>query len=227
MRRVIAPGFWRVGKKTAWWVVTPIPGPHPKRRSFPLKVLVRDVLKLAKNGREARIIIKHGNVLIDGVVRKEEKFPVGLMDTVAIPKVEAYYRVVPYEKGLRLIKIPKEEANKKVVAIIRKQMVNGARVQVTSHDGRNFLDLKDVKPGDSLLIEVPSQKVLEVLRMEPGALALIIKGKRAGKIVRIQKKVGRRVVVEGDRVFELPRDYVMVIGKDKPVVSVYEPDAQA
>ncbi|MEM3973016.1 MAG: S4 domain-containing protein, partial [Ignisphaera sp.] len=96
LKRLAAPWFWPILRKEYKWVVKPSPGPHPIDRSLPLLVVIRDVLGLAETAREAKRIIFDGKVYIDGVVRKDYKFPVGVMDTISIPDIDFYARFVPY-----------------------------------------------------------------------------------------------------------------------------------
>ncbi|MEM4788723.1 MAG: S4 domain-containing protein, partial [Ignisphaera sp.] len=96
LKRLAAPAFWPILRKEYKWITKPSPGPHLLERCIPLLVLIRDVLKLAENAREAKKIIFDGEVLIDGRVRRDFKFPVGLMDVVSIPKINMYIRIVPH-----------------------------------------------------------------------------------------------------------------------------------
>ena len=105
MKRVTSPKFWRAGRKNKVWIFTPRPGPHPKRFSFPLSVLLRDVLGLVSDAREARAAIKSKEVLIDGVPRRDTNFPVGLMDVISIPSMKKYYRIFPVPNGLTAVEI--------------------------------------------------------------------------------------------------------------------------
>ncbi len=218
-KRVVSPVFWKAGRKNAVWVTSPAPGPHPADFSVPLQVLVRDVLGLVQTAREAKAAIRAGHISVDGVPRKEHKFPVGLMDVVAIAPLGKFYRVVPYPKGLRVIEIPKKEAALKPVKVISKQPFRG-KLQVTTHDGRNFLDV-DARPGDTLLLK--GGKPGKVLKAEQGALCLIIRGSRAGRMGKLLSSEKGLARLEGNRdVFEAPLDYVMVIGGKEPVVTLYE-----
>ncbi len=221
-KRVASPVFWRAGRKNFKWITSPAPGPHPAGRSIPLQVLVRDVLKLVETGREARAVIRQGKVLVDGKPRKEHKFPVGLMDVVSLPDLKKHYRVVPDGRGLRVIEIPEKEAGIKPVKLVSKQVVKGGKVQVTVHDGRNYLGVKaDV--GDTLLIRDGKPK--EVLAQKSGVLCLVIRGKQAGRMGKLLEKGGGKGLarLKGSReVFEAPFSYVMVIGEKQPVVKVYE-----
>ncbi len=227
LRRLLAPKYWKTGKKTAWWVVTPRPGPHPKSFSIPLLVLVRDVLKLAEKAKEAKYIIKRKKILIDWKPRTDHKFPVGFMDVVAIPELKKFYRITASDKGLEAREISKEDAKKKILKVVRKQKVKGGRIQLTTHDGRNFLDI-DAKPGDSLLCTIDEKtgsfKVEKVLKLAPGAVAFVFKGRRAGrmgKIKEIKPRIKEAVLVAGQEEFEAPLEYLIVVGEEKPEVQVY------
>ena len=218
-KRVTSPVFWKAGRKNAVWVTSPAPGPHPADFSIPLQVLVRDVLGLVETAREAKAAIRAGHVLVDDVPRKNHKFPVGLMDVVSIAPLGKYYRVVPCPKGLRVVEIPKKEASLKPARVVSKQAVS-SKVQVTLHDGRNFLDIK-ASPGDTVVLK--GGKPSKVLKLEKGALCLIVRGGRAGrmgKLLSVERGLAR---LEGNKdVFEAPVEYVMVIGEKEPVVKLYE-----
>ncbi len=231
LKRIAAPKSWKIKRKRRFgaWITKPSPGPHPQERSIPLRVLVRDYLGLARNAREADFIIKKGEILVDGKARKDPKFPVGLFDVVEIPKIEKVYRIVLDEKG-RLI--PKEisEAEKgyKIVRVERKVTVKGGLTQLGTHDGRSFL-LKetDLKPGDVLKIEVPSQNIVESYKLVPGNLVYILSGRHAGTIGTI-KEIEKgdllrptlvKVEVEGETI-ETAKKNVFVVGKNAPAITL-------
>jgi small subunit ribosomal protein S4e len=241
LKRLAAPWFWPILRKEYKWVVKPSPGPHPINRSMPLLTVIRDVLGYAKTAKEAKYIIYSGKVLVDGVVRKDYRFPVGIMDVVAIPEIELYTRFIPYPtKYLWFTKIPKEEANLKIVRIEDKVTVKGGHIQLNLLDGRNIvIRVKDPKQPaeatnfttlDSVLIEVPSQQIIQHIKLDIGKIAIVIDGKnvgRMGKIVNMDVKPGlkrRRSVVtledmQGHR-FQTILDYIMVIGDEKPLLTL-------
>ncbi len=231
LKRIAAPRAWKIRRKSRFgvWITKPSPGPHPQERSIPLRVLIRDYLGLARNAREADYIIKRGKVLVDGKVRKDPKFPVGLFDVVEIPEIEKVYRIVLDEKG-RLI--PKEvgesEKTYKLVRIERKVMVKGGLIQLGTHDGRSFLFKEtDLKPGDVMKVEVPSQKVIESYKLEPGNLVYILSGRHAGAVGTV-KDIEKgdlvrpslvKVEVEGTTI-ETAKKNVFVVGKNAPAITL-------
>ena len=84
-KRMSMPTSRKVSKKTNKWITATSPGPHSKEASLPLVVILRDMLKVVNDAKEAKQILLEKQVLIDGIARKSLKFPVGLFDVVAIP----------------------------------------------------------------------------------------------------------------------------------------------
>jgi small subunit ribosomal protein S4e len=224
LKRLLAPKFWLLHKKERKWSISPIPGPHKKFECIPLLVIVRDVLKLAETGSEAEKILKMGDVLVDGKAVKNRRFPAGLMDVIGIPKIKKHFRITPIQDGLHLLEIDEKEAKIKICRINNKTTVRKGRMQLNMHDGKNILvDKNAYATGDSVVIEVPSKKILEHIKFENGSIGLIIKGKNAGKLVKI-KNIGKdRVECEMEgKDTEVAKSYILVVGKDKPVIKLGE-----
>ncbi len=93
-KRVAAPKSWPVQKKTHAWVVGANSGSHSMETGIPLLVVVRDMLKIASNSKEAKRIINEGNILIDGLARKDYKYMAGLFDIVSLPAINEHYRIL-------------------------------------------------------------------------------------------------------------------------------------
>ena len=113
LKRIHAPKSWMLSKVGGIWATKPSQGPHKLRECIPLSYLLRNKLRVALNGTEAKLIVKskEGNISINGKVRTDPKFPVGIMDIVTINKTGTNYRVNFDVKGRwRLVKISKEEA---------------------------------------------------------------------------------------------------------------------
>jgi len=231
MKRLLAPKFWRVPVKQKKWVVKPRPGPHKKLESIPLLIIVRNVLKLVDNASDAKKIIKAKEIFVDGKPRRDQKYPVGLFDVIEIPKLNKQYRVVPSKAGLDLIETSKQEAKTKLCKIKRKTMNKKGVLQLNLHDSKNILvDKKtktDFKTGDSLLVELPSQKIIEHLKRDKGMLAMITRGQNRGTIAKIKEimitrtREQNKIICETKgKEFEAIADYVFVVGKTKPEIKV-------
>jgi len=223
LKRYAMPRFWPLAVKEKTWAVRPMPGPHQKDFCIPLQIVVRDLLKYAETGREAKQIVKSGKIFVDKKIRREEKFPVGLMDVIEIPELKNHFRVLVDKNGLKLEKISEEEAGKKLCRINGKRLIKKNVIQLNLHDGRNIIVRDEAKkaivykPGDSLLISLPDQKILKHYRLEKSSPALIIAGKNMGvkgviKEVTTKKRMTEKstVVLKTDSgEIETLKDYVM------------------
>ncbi|MBR9680079.1 MAG: 30S ribosomal protein S4e, partial [Candidatus Altiarchaeota archaeon] len=220
LKRIKSPRFWKVGRKDKYWTVAPKPGAHSSRQAFPFLVLVRDILKLAENSREAKAIINSGKVLIDGRPVKDYRFMIGLMDTVSFEQTKKHYRVVPVKNGLTIVEIPHKEITIKLVKVKGKQMVSKNKTQLTGHDGRNFLSDK-ASPGDTIVVKMPEQTIKEVLPLAEGSFVLVTNGTHAGRMGTVVS-IDKTIRIKGNKeIFESIKEYVMVIGKTKPAVKLY------
>ncbi|MCK5625559.1 30S ribosomal protein S4e, partial [Candidatus Bathyarchaeota archaeon] len=238
LKRLPAPTFWPIHKKEFKWVIKPKPGPHMKDRSFPLLLILREILGLAKNRKEAKRILSENHVKIDGVIRKKDTFSIGLMDVLDIPIIKKSYRILPMRRrGLGLHVIDGEEKDFKLCKIMNKTVVKGGISQLNLHDGRNILLRKSdpekitediLKTHDVLKIDVPDSQILDHLSFDVGVFAIVENGKnigRWGEIIDIEKKEALRPSIvtlkdSNDDQFKTILDYVFPVGKTEPWISL-------
>ncbi len=229
LKRQMAPLFWRITRKDKRFVITTRPGPHGKHVAVPTAVFLRDVTGMVTSLREAKSTIYEGKVKIDGVVRKSLHHAIGLMDVVELDGVADAYRMVPANgKLLTPIRITDaSERTKKLARVKSKTTISGGRMQVGLHDGRSIITDVDVKVGDACLLQVPGQKILEVIRFEEGCQALVTRGINAGRVGRVSAIepgtfiLPKRVLLElEEREIEIPADIIMPIGREEPVITV-------
>jgi small subunit ribosomal protein S4e len=169
------------------------PGPHPKKNSIPLAVLVRDVLRLAPTLREVRQILNGRMLLVDGKVRVDEKFPVGLMDVISFPKAEKYFRIMVDSKArLVPVEIKKDAASMKILRVVGKNTIRGGKLNYALHDGRNLLGDNHVRVGDSIVVSLPEAKLKTHLKRDKGSKCLIMEGKHAGSVVKLKEIIERK-----------------------------------
>lgn len=221
-----APAFWPIARKEKRFVIRPSPGPYPLKECYPLGVLIRDVLHLVNSMRECKSVLREGKIKVDGKTRYDEHFPVGLMNVISIEAINKYYRLVPKDGILLVpIEISKEESTLKICKIRNKVTIRGNKLQYGLHDGRTIINNNiNAKPYDSLLIKVPEQEVIDVIRLEEGANVIITRGQNTGKIGKVVSiKEGtfnypKRVILNlEDRTIELDANLVMVVGKDNRI----------
>ncbi|BDR91628.1 30S ribosomal protein S4e [Vulcanisaeta souniana] len=233
LRRYQAPEWWPVSTKEATWVVRPSPGPHPLSKSLPLAILVRDVLRYTKTLREARYVVGNGLIKVDGEIRRDYKYPVGLMDIIEIIPTNEVYRMVPHPtKFLWPVPISQEEAKYKLCRIENKTMVKGGQIQLNLHDGRNlqlpYEEGSKYETLGSVLIDISENKILDYVKLELGSLGLIVDGKNVGyygkitEIIQTYRKRGSTAkIMTGDgKEVRTIIDYLFVVGKEKPLVTI-------
>ena len=228
LKRQMAPLFWGINRKNKRFAITVKPGSHSKNRSIPTALLLRDVLKVVTTLREAKSVIYNGKVNVDGIIRKSLHHSIGLMDVIELQGISDIYRLVPtHGHILQPIKIDSSEKSKKIVKVTSKTTTKGKKTQLGFHDGRTIIADNNVNVGDSCLIQIPEQKILDVIKLEKDSLVIVTRGANTGQIGHINNineatfTLPKRINLTVDKKkFEMPSDLVIVIGKEKPVIQV-------
>ncbi len=235
LKRLAAPRSWKLPRKEKKFAVRPAPGPHGSGASMPLSLVIRDLLGYAKTAHEAKWILNERKVLVDGKVRTDRRFPVGLMDIIQIPALEKAWMVLIDNRGkLVLTEMPPSKANAKLCKIVDKSLVNGGGVQLNLHDGRNILiKVKDpkkpkedvYKTKDTVVLDPVKNDIKKTIAFEKGNLALITGGSHIGRIAKIDSyKVLRSpqpntvTLATDSEKFETLEDYVFVVGEKKAII---------
>lgn len=237
LKREASPGFWPIKRKKMAWAPLTRPGPHARDKSLPLVIVIREILGYAKTSREARNIINTGKVKVDGAVRRDHRFPVGLMDVLQIKDAADSYRMLPKAGvGLTPTPIDQKETGYKLCKIVGKKTIPGGSTQINFHDGRNIVlparDLRqrsadDYMVGAAVQLELPDQKIISQIQFRTGSLGLVVDGRNQGLMGRVESVISgthaRRKTVRIETsggVFETPAAYVIPVGADKPLVEL-------
>ena len=228
LKRQMAPMFWRINRKDKRFVVTVRPGSHPKNNSIPSAVLLRDTLNIVNTLREAKSSIYNGKVKVDGIIQKSLHHSIGLMDVVELEGITDIYRLVAKDGHILMpIKINANEKSKKLVKVKRKTITKGGKTQLGFHDGRTIITDVDINVNDVCLIQIPEQKIIDVIKFEKNSQVIITKGTNAGRIGTINEiKPGtftlpkRISLLIDDNTVEIPANITMIIGKEKPIIQI-------
>ena len=228
-KRYTVPKFWSVKLKENKYVVSPVPGPHSKMQCIPIGIVLRELLHHARTMKEAKDILGRGAVRVNGLVRKEHGFPVGLMDVINLDG--DFYRVLPGARGLYLLKIDAGDADVRLARIRNKVHTKKKRLQLNLHDGSNILAAKDdYRTSDVVAISIEQKTIKNVIRFEKGSLAIVTGGHNSGirgTIEAIDKKLKTVVLASGEKKLLVPIRYVFVVGTDKPAVNIGEGQKEA
>lgn len=179
--------------------------------------------------REARKILGQGEVQVDGKTRRDSRYSVGLMDVIKVPKTGDCWRVLFDKKGyLSFHKVGEDESQFKLSRISSKTTFSEGELQISLHDGKTLVgDFEDFNLGDVVKIELPDFKIQDCIPLKKDSLALIIGGSNVGRTGRIKEVLevegpsSNQIVIEADdESFQSPEEYVFVIGRDEPEISL-------
>ena len=223
LKRIATNKNWKLAKKKQVYITKPNPGSHPLSEGFAIVIAMRDILKIARTRKETRDIMLNKEVLVDGVKRKNHKFMIGLMDVISFPQLNKNYRVSIDQKGrLALIEIDEKEAKLKITKIIGKTCIN-KKIQLNLNDGKNVLiDKNGYQVNESVVLELPSQKIIEHLKFEKKATILLTGGRHMGTIGTVENIDGNKLVFKNEKneIFETLKSHAYIIGKEKSALKI-------
>jgi len=222
LKRIAASPLVTIKRKGITFMTRPNPGAHSIKEGLPLAVVIRDMLGKAKIMKEVKAIIHDNKVLVDGKRRHDQAHIIGLMDVVGFEEIKEYYRLLFDAKGVfYLAPVDEKEKNLKICKITRKNMSNNS-INLHTNDGRTFIvKEKSYNVGDSLLIDLPDQKIKQHIKFEAGNTVYIVKGKSIGKIGLLKEIKGNRIDFEADKkMYESMKDYAMVVGAKESVIKI-------
>ncbi|MBI2652626.1 30S ribosomal protein S4e [Candidatus Woesearchaeota archaeon] len=221
VKRLAAPKTWNVRKKGLKFITKTMPGTHRLTTGMPLSILLKEVLNYAGTTREVKKILNANNIKIDGKIRKDFRFPVGIFDTMEFTDINEYFRILLNRKGkIGLIKIKKDEVLLKPCKIIGKTIVRG-KLQLNLFDGKNILvDNNTYQVGDTLLLSLPEHKISKHLKLDKKSAIFLTGGKHIGETGNIEDVVGNKIIYKDQKgnLIETLRKYAFVVGENKPLI---------
>ena len=221
MKRLTMPRSWPLPRKSSVWIQKPNPCGHPLDLCMPMGVILRDILGVAQNRREAKKILHSRLVKVDGAIETDIGRGVGLMDVLTVGDV-SYKCVLDTNGKLRYRTIPDKETLTKICRVMGKTTIKGAKTQVHLHDGRNLLfnENPEYKTGDSLVISLPDQEVKSYHKFEEGSIAYLTGGNHIGELATVRgqdiKRSSKANEVQFDD-FGTISDYVFIISDESDI----------
>uniref|UniRef100_A0A7S1TQP7 40S ribosomal protein S4 n=1 Tax=Phaeomonas parva TaxID=124430 RepID=A0A7S1TQP7_9STRA len=184
LKRLNAPKHWMLAKMDGIFAPRPSTGPHKLRECLPVCLILRNRLKYALTNKECMMICLNRNVKVDGKIRTDMNYPAGFMDVVEMPKSGDKFRLLYDTKGrFRLHRISDTEAGYKLCRVERMMVTAGKVPAIGTHDGRTIRYIDPiVKVNDTVKVDINTGKVIDVLKFELGKVAMITRGRNAGRI---------------------------------------------
>lgn len=184
LKRINAPNNWLLDKLSGVWAPRPSPGPHKLRECLPIIIMLRNRLKYALTAREVKMIVLSRHIRVDGKVRTDTKFPCGFQDVVTINRTAEHFRLIYDTKGrFHLHRIPVEEANWKLLKVVKKGLGARAIPYIVTHDGRTIpYPRPDIKINDTIKYDFMTNKILDVAYFKPGCQIMVTGGRNVGRV---------------------------------------------
>ena len=212
LKRQQAPKNWPIFRKGTKYVVRP---KFDTQKGIPLLIVLRDMLKIAQNKKEAKRIIHLREVLVNNRSVSDEKKNVMLFDTIMLPIMKKNYKMELSNHGkFYLIEIKDSEANHKIVKLADKKILKGKKIQLNCEDGRNFISEIKCSVNDSLIINFKEKKVEKCLPLKEDAGVFVFSGKHSGKsgtVKKIYKEKGiAEVEIDGKPISVLIKQFLVI-----------------
>ncbi len=212
LKRQLAPKSWPIYRKGTKYVVRPRMN---IRKGVPVLVVLRDILKIVQNRREAKRAIQMNQVLLNNKPVNDEKNSVLLFDVITLTPLKKSYRLELSEnKKIELNEVKEKETEYKIAKIIGKKMLKGKKVQLNLSDGRNFLSDMKYNINDSVLINLKEKKIEKHIPLKENLEAFVFEGKHAGKkgtVKKIKKEKKMAELKVGKGVINVLIEHLMMI----------------
>lgn len=221
LKRHSMPKSWPLQRKVITFVSKPNPGSHKRKYVVSVLILLRDILGVAKNTKEAKFIIHTHEILVNGKKVSDIKMPVGIFDVFEIPLTNQKYLVLFNNVGR--INLVDYKENNLVLKVVSKQKLKGNKFQISCLNGYTLLvDEKmfnSINVNDSVLYDYASKKIESLYPLKEGNFVYIFDGKYQGKIGKVTGFVSYFGVskdliemdVNGEH-HQTAKDYAYVIG---------------
>ncbi len=196
LKRNKIPKFWPIPRKGTKYLAL---ANHNQKESIPLLIVLRDILKLVRNKKELKKVLNEEQIKVNQKKIQETNFPVGLFDIIHISTTKKNYQVnLSENKKISLKEISDKEAETKIFKVENKKILLKNQTQLNLMGGKNIISTKKILVGESIILELKNNKILEIIPFKEGEKVLVIKGKHQGYSGTINKikHLGNKKIAE-------------------------------
>jgi small subunit ribosomal protein S4e len=218
LKRLTMPRSWRMDRKNIKFAIRPKAG-KAFDYSLPLGTVLKETAGVCTTTKEVKALLQNKRVKVNGVVRHDIHFPVGIFDIIDLVESKKQYRLTMDNKG-RLNVIEAKDVDVALCKITNKTTLKGGKTQLNCLNGRNIIvDKDEFKTGDVLIMK--GNAIDKHLKLEPKATCILIAGKYSGTVGTIEKIEDHIITVKTkDSSFDTLKEYACVIGKAKPEIEL-------
>merc|ERR1712060_146086 len=161
---------------------------------------------------------------IDGKVRRDPRFPLGMMDVVSLTKTGENFRILFDIKGhFQAVRIDAKEAGFKLCKIKRKVLGKNKVPYIVTHDGRTIrYPHPDAKKNDSVKVNLETGEIDGIVKFENGCQVMVTGGNnigRVGALMHVEHHPGSYEIVQvkdtAGNVFATRLSNIFVVGQNK------------
>ena len=176
-KRLPSPKHYPIQRKQNTYVST-IKGSRSSENAVPTVLVLRDILEYAETEKEAKEIVRNGDLLRNGEAVRDIKEGIGVLDVIEIPETEEVYRVIRKGKYLEFVAV--EDSEKSAGKVVGKS-VEGNEFVYRLHNGENYRTKDEFNTGSTLVFNGGVKE----FELEEGAEILVIDGKHAGETAEL------------------------------------------
>jgi small subunit ribosomal protein S4e len=177
-KRLSAPKHYPISRKENTYIST-VKGSRSKDNAIPANVFLRDVTEYAETDKEAKKIVRQGDILRNGERIRDVKQGIGVLDVVQLPKAEESFRVL--RDGNDLEFVPTED-ERKAAKIVGKKVEDEEYIYHL-HSGENYTSTAEHSTGNTLIFDDGVDEV----ELEEGAEVVVLSGKHAGETAELEE----------------------------------------
>jgi len=208
-KRLSAPKHYPVERKGLTYTTT-VEGSRSPEIGIPVVVFLREVTGYAETKKEAKTIIREGNLYRNGDRVRDVRDSIGILDVIELPKTGEVFRVMPNKNRLDFVKTEDDRTAAKVTG----KTVEGDQYVYHFHNGENYRSEEQYSTGSTLILGDEAEEA----EMIEGSKVVILDGQHAGKTAEITELHSRGMradtatVKTSDAEFEIRQDKLFAVG---------------
>lgn len=188
IKRNNMPKFWPIPRKGTKYLAV---ASHDKTKSLPLIIVLRDILKIVENKKEAKKIINEKQIKINSKEIKDINYPICLFDILTLGNEKSYKTLLSGKKKIFFEEVSGKDSEVKIFKVIDKKILDGKVIQLNLMHGKNIISKEKVNTGDSIVFNFKENKIVKIIPLEKGKDAFVTEGKHAGHIGKIEEIMSR------------------------------------
>lgn len=185
--------------------------------------------------KEVTLVVmdKDGGFKVDNKIRRDARFPIGVMDVLSVAKTNEHYRMLYDVKGrFTLTPIKADEAKFKLLKVKAKAVGPNKIPYIVTHDGRTIrFPHPEIDQGDTLKFDLEAGTISAWFKNEPGKLVYLTGGNnigRVGTLMHVERHLGSFDIAHirdaNGKTFATRNENVFVLGDKKSSISLPEGD---